>query len=118
MKTSVRTVKVRDQDGNSKFVSIRTEKGELKYVFILKLIEAGVLVPDRDTNRILYDVIKAYMTLKHDKAEIVKMYNDLGESIMHYPEEYVDSYEIQESRNGSFDDVLRDLHLEQSERIV
>ena len=116
MKTSVRNVKAIGDDGEVRLIPIRTEQGDLKYVFLMKLIETRSLVPDEKVLKILYDALRAYMTLKHDKAEIVKMYNELGESIMQYPEEYIDSYEIQESRNGSFSDVLHDLHLEQTER--
>lgn len=117
MKTSVKAVKVIGDDGEVRFIDIRTESGDLKYVFLSKLAETHSLVLDERVERILRELIHAYATSRHNQAEIAKMCDELSDSVCEEVEALADSYpgETQDNYSDAFTGILRDLHLEQSE---
>ena len=67
MKTVVESVRIRTSDGVEKSIKIRDEKYNMKYNFLIKLAEDGVLVWDGAAQRAFLEIAKKYVKIPKSK---------------------------------------------------
>ena len=98
MKTSVRAVMVKDENGLLKEIVIRMPNGDLKRRFLVSLLKQGALVPTTSANKLLFEVLAALDTEYRREASMVRLY---GELVDDYSALEANMHEIE----GDYDDL-------------